>query len=172
MDLLILGGNSQRNKEWVYKVNSFVGDLFEDTLVHEYRHWQNGEEMIDFDAELKITADEAQALSDYGVFAKSVGSLLTITLIDSNELKPVFCVFAGVALKLAKESDIDIEHLVKSLKCPVVIIQNDKDPVGTFAEVSAIASGLDNVQVVETVGDDHSYDDLELIRSELERNLV
>ena len=172
MNLLILGGNSQRNKEWVHKVDSSVKDLFDKTIVHEYQHWTTGAEMVDFDAELDLIAAEVQNLGKYAIFAKSVGSILSMTLIGRGRLNPSFCVFAGVALKLARESGIEVVELLETLKCPTVIIQNDNDPVGRFEEVRSLVDTGEGIKLVETSGDDHSYDDLELIRSELEENLT
>ncbi|MDQ5913709.1 MAG: hypothetical protein QG623_328 [Patescibacteria group bacterium] len=171
MNLLILGGNSQRNKEWVHEVNSFVKDIFENTIIHEYRHWGTDLDILDFDLELDSITREAAEVGNYGVFAKSVGSLLSLTLISRGSLKPKFCVFAGIALKLAREEGIDTESLFCSISCPVIIIQNDKDPVGGADEVIQLVKGIDNIEVIETRGNDHSYNDFNLIKNKLEKLL-
>lgn len=167
MNLLILGGNSQRNKEWVHEINSFVKDIFEESFVHEYGHWETGLDALDFDLELESITHEATDMVNYGVFAKSVGSLLSLTLISRGSLNPRFCVFAGVAIKLAREEGIDIESLFSSISCPVIIIQNDKDPVGGFDEIIRQVKGFDNIEVIETKGNDHSYNDFNLIMNKL-----
>lgn len=166
MDALLLGGNSQRNREWINKVGSEVGDLFDQTLVHDYRHWSDGIDMVDIPYELEAIKKEVERLGDFVVFAKSVGSLMGLMLLADGSLRPTACVFAGLAIKLAEEDGIDVGGLLSKVSVPITFIQNTNDPVASFEKMKELVtnSGVPDARFVETPGDDHSYDDLGLIR--------
>jgi hypothetical protein len=167
MNLLLFGGNSQRNKEWIYSVKEALSDSFLTCLVHEYDHWNGKGEFIDFEAELIKIKAEVKDLGEYMVFAKSVGTVLTLMAIKAGILNPTKCLFVGLPLKLILEDKIDLPGLLRANKVTVQILQNTQDPTGSYQEVASYIENLDlaQVKVYETIGDTHSYDDFRHIKT-------
>ena len=174
MDLLLLAGNSIHNKEWIHTVKKILSPLFKKSLVHEYAHWQNGELDIDLEAELKSLDLELKSSDSYYIFAKSVGSILTLKGMDSGQLKPLKVVIAGLPLGLIKESVVFFNKWLENNKVPLLIIQNTNDPLGSFLEVKKYLQELNlgfEYEIIEVPGDDHSYNDLVKLK-ELVSNFI
>lgn len=167
MNLLLFGGNSQRNKQWIDEVRDKLSVDFDKCLVHNYDHWQNNEEFISFDKELAKLPAEVKELGEYVVFAKSVGSVLTLKAISGGNLKPAKCVFVGLPIKLAEEDNIELTELLKNNPVPTLFIQNTNDPLAGYSKMEAYikAAGPKRFAAVELPGDTHSYDDLDGLRT-------
>jgi len=69
MKLLLLAGNSLRNNDWIHVVDENVSDIFDNTMVHHYAHWTNGNEFIDFDFESRELAIKTVSFEPYAIFA-------------------------------------------------------------------------------------------------------
>ncbi|MCB9823313.1 hypothetical protein H6800_03510 [Candidatus Nomurabacteria bacterium] len=170
MNILLFGGNSQRNKDWIHEVGKLLEPEFDKCVVHDYEHWDGKGEFIDFDLELSRLPDEVAELGDYVVFAKSVGSVLSLKAISQGILKPIKCVFVGLPIKLAEEDNIPLDELLKDNKTPTLIMQNTTDPVASYKKVKSYIeeSKLDNYTLLELEGDTHSYDDFKIMKSQIE----
>jgi hypothetical protein len=167
MNILLLGGNSQRNQQWVHSVADFIRSDFGAVVVHDYSHWGGKGDFVDFKLELARIAHEVENLGDFIVFAKSVGSVLTLMLIADGAIRPKACTFAGLPVKLAEEENIDLPDLLANNHVSTTFLQNSNDPLASFDHLKdyLAASKLKDYKVVEQPGDDHSYDNLGLIRS-------
>lgn len=163
MNALLLGGNSLRNREWIQRVGVSFSSLFDKITVHDYKHWQEGRPNISFEDEQPILAKEAAALDDYVVFAKSAGSILTVKSIHDGLIAPQKCVFAGTALAMVKNENLDFARWLSAVECPVLFIHNSDDPIASFNELKDYLSenGPTNFEMVELPGETHDYDDLE-----------
>lgn len=167
MNILLFGGNSPRNKAWIHKVGETLSSDFGKCIVHDYGHWDNQGEFIDFDLELSRLSAETASLEPYVVFAKSVGSILTLRAINEGILVPAKCIFAGLPIKLAEEDEIPLQELLRSNPVSTMYIQNTYDPLASYARLMDYLreSGASPHESVELAGDTHSYDDLNRIKS-------
>lgn len=163
MNLLLLGGNSQRNQTWIHNMGDVLSSQFDRSFVHDYKHWRTGAEFINFDFEMSVLPDETKNFENYAVFAKSIGSVLTLKCINSGILKPSKCIFIGLPIKAVKQENIDLLGLLKSSPKPTLIIQNSNDPLASFSEVQNLVeqTGASNYKLVELAGDTHNYDNLD-----------
>ncbi len=163
MNLLLLSGESIRNKDWIYQVVQVMRPLFDSTFVHEYKHWASDQTNIDLEHELSSLRSEVENLDDYAVFAKSIGTVLTAKAITQGWLKPKKCLFTGAPLGYIQPNYPEYAKDLINSKIPALIIQNSHDPVGSYQELKAYfdTQAHPNIEIVETAGDTHSYDDLD-----------
>lgn len=169
MQLLVLGGNSPRNQTWINQVASTVARDFSRVTEQQYRHWSTGDPDIDLDFESSQLGVFANAASDYQIFAKSAGSILTLRSIDRSILDPQSAVFAGLPLVMIERYTLPINTWLKSVHCPVIILQNDQDPYGSYDQVATLVAAAHNpyVTVQRLTGDSHDYDDFAVIQDTL-----
>ena len=173
MNLLLLPGNSKRNKEWIHSVEEVLKSSFNKTTVHHYNHWENDNDSVDFELEFTKLIQETVDYAPYSIFAKSLGSLLTLRGCAEGMITPHACMFAGLPLALITSEYIIAQEWLRNIKTPTLIIQNDTDPLGSYEEVSQFVSklGNNNIKVVKLPGDTHSYDDMKKL-TELSRFLI
>ncbi len=174
MNLLMLSGESIRNKDWIYRVEPVMKPLFDSTFVHEYKHWASGQTNIDLEHELSSLRSEVESLYDYVVFAKSIGTVLTAKAITQGWLEPKKCLFTGAPLGYILPNYPEYAQDLAVSKVPTLIIQNSNDPVGSYQELNAYFDKHEhpNIEIVETAGDTHSYDDLDNLRTRAQNFLV
>lgn len=171
MQLVMLSGNSLHNQDWVYEARDEVSDLFDSTYVQNYRYWQTNEEWIDLPHELSVLKDQHLA-GDYGVFAKSIGTVLAVQALDKNIISPKFLLLLGLPLGYITKNYPQFASILTSNSLPVTVIHNTEDVVGTAeAAREYLLSCLNEADFtfIETPGDTHDYEDYVLIRSELKR---
>jgi hypothetical protein len=161
MDALFLSGESLHNKEWIEQVEQQLRPLFKNTIVHHYRHWEQGGP-IDFNHELTMVIDESGKLGGYIIFAKSVGSVLSMIGISRGALDPKYCVFVGVPLPLAKRTDDVLAAWARNYHGPSLFIQNDHDPITSSKELGDYLRLLDlqDSRLESLPGDSHNYPDM------------
>lgn len=166
MNILLLGGNSQRNKQWIHRVSEELSFQFKTRVVHDYLHWDGNGEFIDFNAELSRLDNLLTDLDDYVIFAKSVGSILSLKGISLGILNPEKCIFAGLPIKLAEEGSIPLKELLKKNLVPTLILQNTHDPTASYEELQSYIKRTDslNYRTHELDGDTHSYDNFNEIK--------
>lgn len=123
MDLILLGGYSSHNKEWIEKVADSARDIFDNTEIIYYEHWKTGREMnLEFEsAKLKESANKKECC----IFAKSAGIIIALREITGG-LKPKKCFFAGMPLNWARANNIDIEHLFENYSVPTIFLQKKR----------------------------------------------
>ena len=166
MNLIILPGNSQRNREWGLAARAAYENRFEQIYNHEYLHWQTGEPNINLEAELeRLTLAVADWREPYRICAKSIGSLLAVLGTARGRLVPERCLFAGMPLDWTEAKNWEWEEWLKLFHPPSVVIQNDADPYATASTVALMIAKLNqtNLTLITTPGADHDYLDFELI---------
>ncbi len=161
--LLILPGNSQRNKAWGEACAQYFLDWFDVVYVQNYNHWSTGEQRIDFEAEIEkieITVDDNQnEAGDWYVFAKSVGSLLALEAFADGAIDPKKAVLFGMPLDMAAK-DIYAEDwsALQEFTVPSMAFHNIDDPTTshdfTVAKLQQYGSYF---TIVSTEGDTHDY---------------
>lgn len=167
MNLLLLGGNSLHNRDWLSEVEREVAPLFERTYMHRYAHWQAGEGNIELGLELPRVQQAAAALGDYGVFAKSAGTLLTLKGIAEGGLAPKWCVFTGVPLAFGQGNSFVMDTWLAANSAPTHFLQNTNDPTASFAELKTYLAThtKPGYRLTELPGDSHEYRDFAAIKA-------
>lgn len=164
MDALILGGNSPHNKEWVQQLQAAIAPLFATIATHDYAHWASADGTIDFEHELRAVQREARALSNYVIIAKSVGTLLALKGMNDNILRPDKVVFLGTPLNYVRQHTMEheFESWLKKVTEPMLVVQNDHDPVAGAGELDRYIKSVVSPSLVtfaELPGNTHDYID-------------
>lgn len=166
MNLIILPGNSARNRDWGLAAARHYAPHFTTIYNQDYLHWQSGEASINMETELErlvAVVDGWQA--PYRVCAKSAGSLLAILGTARGLLAPERCLFAGLPLNWTEARNWPWEESLVKFTSPTVIIQNDADPYAPAATIALMIEklGRANLTLHETSGANHDYLDFELL---------
>ena len=77
-------------------------------------------------------------------------------------------------LKLIHDDRIPVGEWLKDAAAPILIAQNEHDPLGSYEEVKAFIDGskATNCTILRLPGDTHSYDDIGKLRELMERLLI
>lgn len=158
MKLLILPGNSYRNKKEMKKVANHLKGIFKETYIHNYLHWKTGQKLINLEEERKIIAKKINK-KDWVIFAKSIGIILALNLIHENKIKPQAVILAGTPIKWLKENKIQFKKQFKNLNIKSLFIQKNKDPIcpSKYLKKFIKKSKITNSQFLEIEGNNHNY---------------
>ena len=157
MKLILLGGQSLKNKAWIEEVRNELKAEFETEILY-YDHWETGAENMDFEVEGKKLTEMCQG--ECMVLAKSAGSWLTLKLAAEGRTKPVKIILVGPAWDWARNNGFDPVALAKKVTVPVLVIDKTSDPSLAFADLQKEAGDLPNFKLVEVPGDSHHYEDV------------
>lgn len=161
MNLLLLGGVSPENKEWVYEVEAALAPLFEKTVVHEYAHWTSAISHMDFNHELRAVRGKAREMGKYVIFAKSAGVVLSLKGIHERVFDPESCLFVGTPLGFVEQHGHEMDVWLKSLRVPTLFAQKSHDPAGAYQEVERFLHQhmpSRRYKTVELPGNTHHYE--------------
>ncbi len=172
MKLLLLSGNNVSNEAWIDLIAQELSDAF-DVHVHRYRHWRTGERYIDLEHELIELDALVRDWDEYVIFAKSVGTVLTMKGAFDGRLKPKKGVFVGLPIQWSIDRGFKPKEWLQAFSVPTLFIQQQGDPFLSFKDLEAAlaAHGHDNVPREEIAGDSHEYEDVPLVAS-LARNFL
>ncbi len=162
--LVILSGNSVKNKGWGELMLAEYGPRFDSTFMLDYDHWVSGEPTINFVVEeRKIAAHVAVLPADTEIvlFAKSVGSLLAFTTIAHGVLKPIKCIFFGIPFDMAVDNLFkDNWSAIDNFIIPAIAFHNKNDPTTKYeCTKDTLAEHNPAITLIETVESDHWYGD-------------
>ena len=148
MHIIYLSGGSVRNRDWIKQVKENF-DKFSTGDILYYDRWQTGDKNINFETETNKLIELVKDKKDYCIFAKSIGSILTLKNIYEKNINPQKLIICGHPYNLAKELGLPIDNYLKSLSIPATFIQNEFDPVFSFADLEKVLK-LNNVQTYST----------------------
>lgn len=172
--LLLFAGNSKSNKEWIEEVHANLHDLFDESEILYYSHWDSEvPKDIDLDLEIERLANLANGLEDYIVFAKSAGSLATLKAIHQNKINPKKVFIVGLPVNWGREKGYEFEEWLKSLTHPTTFIQKTSDPQMSFLDLNGFLQQYENLnhELIEVEGDTHHYENVEELRRIIEDKL-
>lgn len=160
MNLILLGGNNLSNKEWIESIEKLVRPNFDLTLIQYFKHWETGEKMMDFEHEYRALLDITNELSDYAIFAKSLGAILAIKAMVSGAINPKKCIFAGVAIGMGLQMGLITESDLSKIKVPILFIQKTNDPAIAAKDLKSLLEqqSVKNYTLKEIPGDNHDYE--------------
>lgn len=159
--LLVLPGNSPRNKDWGEGCVAAYGGWFDASEVLSYDHWRTGEKWIDIETELEkikvLVATEPE--TEWYISAKSIGTLLALLVIHRKVIAPHRCIFFGMPLDGASENLFkDSWEPLASLRVPTLAFHNENDPTAGFEFTKQILGEHNpTVEFVVLPGDNHDY---------------
>jgi hypothetical protein len=163
--LLVLGGGSARNEAWGSAcVEAFKGDYDLTFFIH-YDHWATGEKNVIIEAELeKVKATvEGAGEGEWYVYAKSIGSILTMMATARGIFTPKKCVFFGMPFSVVAESVLNNDFsIVSAFAVPTLAYHNDNDKTATYQVTKDILDAYATTTTLITLpGDTHDYLDFE-----------
>jgi len=164
--LIVLSGNSARNQAWGEGVVGYYGKYFDDVYMQYYAHWEAGEKEIDIQQELdtlKMQADTHTSDEEVIVFAKSIGSLLTLLSTQSKVLNPKYCIFFGMPLELAAGELFKNDwSALENFSVPSLAFHNDRDPINyEYTRDALVQHNPEYIKLMSLAGDNHDYLDFE-----------
>ena len=166
MKIIYLPGFSARNKEAAAELKSeFKKEGFELNVIH-WDHWQSGKSSFNFGNE-RGKVLKACGQDECVIIAKSVGTRLIASMIARDEnLHIKYLVLMGVPSQNRIYTDMLAKYPVKKL----LVIQNDKDPYQSYAELKRFFHG-ENVDIEIIRGDrsDHSYPFADIITDKIKK---
>lgn len=164
--LIILSGNSLKNRGWGELVEAHYGGNFESVYLQQYDHWESGEPNIDFVVEGAKLADYISGLGknvQYVVFAKSAGSLLLFTTLATGviESKPIQCVFFGIPFDMASTGLFENDWTpVENFSAPAIAFHNVDDPTTSYEFTKeTLEKYAPQIELITTEQSDHWYGD-------------
>ena len=167
MKAIFLSGNSIRNRSWIEELEGALHELFEETKIQYYKHWETGKEILDDKHEAKELVKNVKGWENYVVVAKSAGTYVTIKAINEKKINPVKCIFMGFPYKWLKEKGFVKEaEEIKNLKIPVLILQNSKDPFSSYDELKTLFQSKNNFELIKFENNStHDYKDYKKLRT-------
>lgn len=166
--LIILPGNSVKNRKWGEAVAEHYSEQFDETFMLIYDHWETGEETMEFSKEVKKIEKQVNDWpnsTDITIIAKSSGALLALLAIKQGVVAPVRCVFFGIPFDLASQTVFKNNwSSLQDFSIPTIAFHNDDDPVAdyTFTKKTIEEKGSNNIKLITTHGNDHGYFDFPL----------
>ena len=170
MKLYIAAGNHVSNREWALKVESSLQELFNSIDVLEYVHWNNKKELMNLDNEANKLNEKVGDEKDFGVFAKSLGTILILKAIKERKINPKFLILLGIPIHWCNKNNIKVDEYMQDFSCPTLIIQNDKDPTISSQELKTYLKnkGIKNYSFLEYRNSTHDYNNLIEIKNQTE----
>lgn len=159
MKYLILPGFSEKNKVWAYEVRDELEKVGVTSEVIEWDHWASGVEAdFDFKREGEKVLKEV-GNGDFGIIAKSIGSVLTSRLLKVFFERCARLVLLGIPLKSFTEKDKESFEIFKNFPSEkLLVFQNSQDPYGSYKEVREFMRSLNpKITVTMLLRDDHNY---------------
>jgi hypothetical protein len=163
--LIVLAGNSLKNKGWGELILEHYAPQFDSTFLLAYDHWVSGEPNINFvqeEAKLKTHIESLAPEAEIILFAKSAGSLLALLAIHHGILNPERVVFYGMPLDLAADNLFkDSWSPLSELAVPAIAFHNIADPTTSYEFTKTMLTRHNpNIQLITTNESDHWYGDL------------
>uniref|UniRef100_A0A7C4XTF2 Alpha/beta hydrolase n=1 Tax=candidate division WWE3 bacterium TaxID=2053526 RepID=A0A7C4XTF2_UNCKA len=167
MDLIILPGNSKQfNERWLLDSQDNYSPLFNTTTIQTYKHWETGEQMADLETEVERLATSTQGKDNYIIYAKSIGTVITIKAVAENKISPKACIFVGCPFGELTGQYKEFSDWIKKYSIHTLFIQQTNDPFFKYTELEKFIddSGIQNYELVEIDGDNHAYDNYDYIK--------
>lgn len=164
MNLILLPGNSFKNKAWIEEVHASIKDLFNKTYIHSYDHWKTGDGLIDLNKEMSLLKKSLPP-EPYVIFGKSAGVILTLKGFSEGILHPAKCMFLGTPIHWAEQHNFELKKLIYKFSIPSLFIQNKNDPLASSQEVKDFIKEreIKHSKLITLLGDMHEYPNIKEI---------
>lgn len=172
MNIVLLGGNSVLNRSWVEDVARKIPELFDEVVVQYFHHWQTGEEDIDMEREVKELVNITKGWDEYIVFAKSIGTIVTLKALYEEKISPRKVIFFGFPYEFSKEKGYETDKYLEELNIPAFFIQKSEDWAMSYEDLEKLVKekvkGKYKLLKYHREGEpdnEHHYADVEYIKS-------
>ena len=154
MKTLFLPGFSTRNRDWMETTMHDLSDL--KFIPIYWDHWNTNAESMNYEDQVNKIFD--QLFEPVNILAKSIGTVVASKLINIG-VKTNKILLCGLPINPLPEAKPEIELALNKLDSKnVLIFQNEKDPVGSYSDVSSWITNIQkDLKVVSKPRDDHSY---------------
>lgn len=169
--LVLLTGNSEKTKPWIEDLAKTLQPLFSSTTAQEYDHWGKGQDaVLDVAAELAKLEKTVAHFERYVLLGKSAGCLVILKGIREGTLDPAFCIFLGLPVAWAKTNNNPLDLYLHDYAVPTLFLQKEHDPAIGAKELALLLQEKQvlNSQLVAVPGNDHHYEDLQLIKQSVQ----
>lgn len=159
MKIILLGGNSLKNKEWVEGMAVLLKKQYDDVVAFHYLHWKEGGALINLDREIDGLKILLKDCSEYIFIAKSAGSLIALKGIYKNIFSPRVCVFLGLPVLWSRKNGFEIDFWLNGFSVPTLFIQKLEDPAIYAKNLKILLEkvGVSNYSVNTVPGNEHEY---------------
>ncbi len=164
MKIVGLPGANQWTEQWMTEVIGALELGQSATVVRSYRHWHASNEELDLAYEISQVAAEAPDL----VVAKSLGTIVTLTGLDDGSIRAGRYVFIGVPVSGLREAELKILGSLGERDEPCLFIQQRDDRAGSAEALQEHVTEGGNVKLVVIPGEDHRYDDIDVLKELIE----
>lgn len=149
MNILAIPGKMPATESWLKLVLSGSNLCNENIKFQPFNAWTNGQE---FNVDTEVNA---LAIGHYDlIITKSIGTLI---MLKSSKISCDKLIFIGVALSLYSAVDRQLLLALKQKSYPILIIQEDHDPFGSYQQIHDLFGDSSHIQCVEVSGDHHQY---------------
>lgn len=157
--ILILWGNSPKNKNWIEKMNKYLQSSYP-TIEFFYSHWTQNVQDINFEEEIKRLSKfiKDNNLTNYSIVAKSAGFVLSLQGSSNNILNPRTIVWYGLPTEYSTYRNINLQALIHtaSQKTNIICIQASEDPQWNLKVTEDIIANTIPIWGIED--NTHNYD--------------
>jgi len=164
--LVLLWGNSIKNKSWIQEVNKELLAFYDTTHIHYYRHWDLEEWNMDIEYECEQLSKYLKTISGSIIlFCKSLWCILGLKTMVEKEIFIKQCIFVWFPLWRTQLHTFSLEKYLKELTCPVLRIQKTNDPAWWYATIAKqlwIVSPAFTCK--EIPGNDHKYQEINIVK--------
>lgn len=153
--LLILGGNTDNNIQWIQRAANFFKKYYEVDYIN-YNHWKK-HQSINLEEEIVKTVSKIGKNTNTIILSKSVGSIVTLLGVERGLINPKKIIILGFPLRYIEKNKIEINSIMDKVikKTKVIIIQQKNDPIGKYQEVYNLYNN--KLDVFEIPGNYHIY---------------
>ena len=165
--ILLSGINKESNEKWIQDMEIKFSEYFNPTKLITYEHWIDPTiKELAFKKEQQKLKDAVTSLTSVGrdayIFAKSIGTVISTSLLMVQEIKPKACVFVGTPVGGMEEAQISFKNALLAIDVPILFIHKTHEKVGSFEEFSKLVKSASNhlMELREVPGEGHSYSDI------------
>ena len=164
MQTIILPGYFVGNRKWAKEVKNNL-NLPQVVLLHEWRHWTQGDLSINYEVEVILEEITGKRTN---IIAKSVGTEITMHIIPMAMDWIGKVILCGIPTPGTKEGVRNLFQKGLSLLKPdkMICFQNTGDPFASYKQIKAFLGEIaPKIQVIEKPRSDHDYPYYEDFRS-------
>jgi hypothetical protein len=145
---LLLPGHSQKNKEELLSISDYLKSKGLEQVAHEWLHWYDETLKFDMDAEIESILSEIRGIDHFGIIAKSIGTRVSVSLLNVLETHPMYLVLMGLPIKRASEKNRNLyRENLKNYGGKIFVIQNINDPLGSIEDVRELLSDIEYKEI-------------------------
>jgi len=157
--IFYLGGRSKKNMNWIENVAKTFSIFFPKFEIIYYDSWIDESKNIDLDVETNKLSKFLEKENQFIIFAKSLGTIISLKALENINQKPIFCIFLGVPLNLLNEMNINSKYYFKNIDFKTVVVQDSEDPFASYEEMSNFLKEINNqnIRLLKENGEGHEY---------------